>query len=78
MICDIQLVLQEDIFQIYCRSQFQAVETIKSIVVTIKAEHSSVKVEHIFVKAEHSFAKAEQRMNRKRMNKAPKHQLKIL
>ena len=44
-ICDIQLVLQEGIFQIYCGSRFQAAETINSIAVTIKAEHSSVKAE---------------------------------
>ena len=60
MICDIQLVLWEDIFQIYYCSQFQAAETVNSIAMTIKAEHSSVKVENSSVKDKHSFAKAKQ------------------
>ena len=64
MICDIQLVLWEDIFQIYCCGRFQAAGTVNSIVVKIKVEHSSMKAEHSSMKAEHSFVKAEQRMNK--------------
>ena len=64
MICDIQLVLWEDIFHIYCCGRFQAAETVNSIAMIINDEHSSMKVEHSSVKVEHSFLKVEQRVKK--------------